>query len=100
MHLSERNYAVQLQTTSGDVLHFDDPGCFFLYEEHEGPEVHAVWFRHVKDDRWVSRDAVGFLEMASTPMDFGIGAVDGAEAGALTYEQARERALAKGHGPG
>ncbi len=95
MHLSEAAFAVQLQTVAGDVLDFDDPGCFFAYVEQTQPEVHEVWFHHAREDRWLRRSEVAFVPVAQTPMDFGLAAVDANETGALAYEQARERALAK-----
>ena len=29
MHVGDPRFAAQLQTTAGDVLNFDDPGCLF-----------------------------------------------------------------------
>lgn len=95
MHVSEEGFAVQAQTTAGLVLNFDDPGCFFAYLDDQHPDLHAVWFHHSRDDRWLGQDHVGFVTVGATPMDFGLGAVDASEPGAMTLEQARERAAAK-----
>ena len=100
MHVSEERFAVQAQTTAGEVLDFDDPGCFFAYLDAEHPDLHAVWFRHSREDRWLAREQVGFVTGATTPMDFGLAAVDASEPGALGFEEARARAAAKGHGGG
>ncbi|MFN7951374.1 MAG: hypothetical protein U0610_06595 [bacterium] len=97
MHLSEARFAVQLQTTGGEVLDFDDPGCFFAYVEQQRPEIHEVWFHHAREERWLRLTDVAFVTVAATPMDFGLAAVDASEAASLGYEQARERALAKEH---
>jgi len=100
MHVSEAGFAVQAQTKTGDVLNFDDPGCFFSYLDDQRPDLHAVWFHHSREDRWLARDQVGFVAGAATPMDFGLAAVDATEPGAMRFEQARERAAAKSHAAG
>lgn len=89
MHLSERAYAVQLQTSDGEVLNFDDPGCFFLYLAEAAPAVHEVWFHHASQPRWLRRAEVGFVPAAATPMNFGLAAVDRAAPGAVSWEAAR-----------
>jgi len=33
MHVGDPRFAAQVQTTSGDILNFDDPGCLFDYED-------------------------------------------------------------------
>lgn len=98
MHLSEMGYAVQLQTADGAVVNFDDPGCFFLYLADERPEVHEVWFHHSREDRWLRRDETGFVPAAATPMNFGLAAVARGEAGALSYDAARDRTVAHREG--
>lgn len=100
MHVSEEPFAVQAQTTTGDVLDFDDPGCFLAYLDGEHPELHAVWFRHSREDRWLPLESVAFVTGATTPMDFGLAAVDAGEPGALDLDRARAHARAKGHGGG
>lgn len=95
MHLSETRFAVQLQTVDGDIVNFDDPGCFFLYVEDEKPEIHEVWFHHSRNDRWLRRSEVGFVAAPATPMNLGLAAVASDESGAIAYEQARQRVLAR-----
>ncbi len=100
MHVGEPPFAAQLQTKDGAVLHFDDPGCLLLHLEQAQPQVHALWFHHVKEDRWVHGDAVAFVDAAPSPMGHGLGAVDAGTAGAITLQQATERiraAVAPGH---
>lgn len=94
MHLSEMGFAVQLQMTDGTIVNFDDPGCVFLYLADERPEIHEVWFHHSREDRWLRRDETGFVAAAATPMNFGFAAVDRDEAGALSYDEARDRTVA------
>jgi hypothetical protein len=100
MQLSEPRFAVQLQTAAGDVLNFDDPGCFLSYAEQERPQIHEVWFHHGRDERWLRRSEVGFVEVPATPMNFGLAAVERNQSGALSYEQARQRVLQHGAAEG
>ena len=95
MHLSQMPFAVQLQTPDGDVVNFDDPGCFFLYLAEERPEIHEVWFHHSREDRWLRRGEAGFVPAAATPMNLGLAAVGRDEPGAITYEAARDRMAAR-----
>ena len=100
MHLSDPRYAVQLQTTDGAVLNFDDPGCFFLYVDENQPPLHEAWFRDSRAERWLRRGEVGFVAAPATPMDLGLAAVAAGEAGALSYDAARARVAAGRDGRG
>jgi len=93
MHVGEPAFAAQLQAKSGDVLGFDDPGCLFLYIESQAPDVHAVYFRHMKEDRWIASNAVAFLAVSPTPMGFGVGAVDKGTQNSFSLEEARQRVI-------
>lgn len=95
MAVSDPRYAAQLQTRDGRVLDFDDPGCLFLYQAATAPAVHAVYFHHCREERWLSEAEVGFLRSGPSPMDFNLGAVDRGEPGALSVEGARAQALAR-----
>lgn len=100
MHVTDPRFAVQLHEESGEVLFFDDPGCFFAYEAAARPRVHAVYFRHLREDRWLPLAAVAFAPVDASPMDYGLGAVDPGEPGAAPLEEARARALAREAGGG
>ncbi|MBS1149974.1 MAG: protein NosL [Myxococcaceae bacterium] len=90
MHIGQPEFAAQLQLADGQVLDFDDPGCLFTWlSEHEDP-VHAIWFHHHHEERWLSQDDVGFVTVAPTPMGYGLGAVDRSTPGAKSFEQVRE----------
>ena len=91
MHVGDRRFAAQLQTMDGKVLEFDDPGCLLVYLAREKPQAHALWFRHLREDRWLSSERVGFVPAAQTPMGHGLGAVDAGEPGALTLLQAQAK---------
>jgi hypothetical protein len=93
MHVGEPPFAAQLTTRSGQTLVFDDPGCLFEFVAAAGPEVHAIWFHHVFEDRWLHHTAVGFVTATSTPMGYGLGAVDPGTPAAIDLDAARERCL-------
>jgi hypothetical protein len=95
MQIGEPPFAAQLQTGQGQVLDFDDPGCLFELVLRERPAIRAAYFRHIEQDRWLSREEVGFLPGAQTPMGFGLSAVERDRPGALSFEQALERATAR-----
>jgi hypothetical protein len=95
MQVSEMAFAVQLQTSDGEVVNFDDPGCFFLYLDGERPAVHEVWFHDSRGDRWLRRSEVGFVPAAATPMNLGFAAVARDVPGALTFDEARARVAAR-----
>jgi len=98
MHVSEPAFAAQLHTGQGDVLHFDDPGCLFELLRKDKPSVHALWFHHVSEDRWINGQAVGFIGVEPTPMGFGLGAVDASQPGAMTLDAAMSHAGGAPHG--
>ena len=93
MHVGEPPFAAQLTTEAGETLAFDDPGCLFHYVADHRPATHAVWFRHVREDRWIPADSVAFTAIEKTPMGFGIGAVDLGSPGAIGLEEARRKCL-------
>lgn len=95
MQVSELPFAVQLQTPDGDVVTFDDPGCFFLYLDDERPAIHEVWFHDSRGDRWLRRDEVAFVTAPATPMNLGLAAVVRGEPGAIDFEEARARVAAR-----
>lgn len=82
MHVGEPAFAAQLQLSDGRVLHFDDPGCLLRYESETKPRVHAAWFRHVREDRWIPGGQVAFVPVSPTPMGYGVGAVEAGVPGA------------------
>lgn len=92
MSVGEPRFAAQLQTTDGRVLDFDDPGCLLRYLDDHKVQIHAVYFHHFKEDRWLPIDKVAFVSSASpTPMGYGLGAVDAGTPGSITLEEARAK---------
>ena len=100
MLLGEPAFAVQLHTTKGDVLFFDDPGCYFSYRAGHVVAVHAAWFHDLRQDRWWPESTVGFLPVATSPMGWGLGSVEATTAGALSVDAARALVLADRRGDG
>jgi copper chaperone NosL len=88
MLIGEPGFAAQLQTKAGRVFSFDDPGCLFLHLAEQPVEVHALWFHHGVEDRWLAGDATGFVRVAQSPMGFGLRAVALDEAPELSLAQA------------
>jgi copper chaperone NosL len=95
MLISNPAFAAQLHRAEGGVESFDDPGCLFARLEAQPARVHALWFHHLREDRWLSADGVAFLRTAQTPMDFGFGAVDPGTPGALPLEAVRAELRAR-----
>jgi copper chaperone NosL len=93
MHIGNPAYAVQLQTTDGRVVNFDDPGCYFAFTAKHRESVHAVYFHHHRNDVWLTSSEVAFAYVDSTPMGYGVGAVLKGTPGSLALAQARANAL-------
>ena len=95
MLVSERGFAAQLHMGDGGILHFDDPGCLLLHEHESAPEDARAYFREMHGDAWLSRAEAGFVPAETTPMGYGLGAVERSTAGALSPEAALAHALAR-----
>lgn len=90
MLISDPAFAAQLHREDGRVESFDDPGCLFARLEQDRSPVAALWFHHLREDRWLPGDGVAFVRIAPTPMDFGFGAVDPGTPEALSLDEVRE----------
>ncbi len=95
MHVGEARFAAQLQLADGRVLNFDDPGCLFSFRAKDQSPVHATYFHHYRQDRWLTPAEAGFVPVMPTPMGFGLAAVDAATPDALSEDQAAARVRAK-----
>ena len=99
MHVGEPRFAAQLQTQEGDILNFDDPGCLLRYQAEQHRAVHAIYFHHHREDRWLTgRDTV-FVPVEPTPMGYNLGAAASGVLGALSYEEATRKVVASGATP-
>ena len=99
MLISEPHFAAQLETDSGEVLSFDDPGCLLAALEARALRPRVLWFHHIREDRWLDGAHVAFEPGAKSPMGFGLGAVDAGTAGSLSLDEARQRVAAQGARP-
>lgn len=103
MHVGDPHFAAQVQVEDGRVLSFDDPGCAFHWlEANAQAPLHAVYFHHWREERWLPMAEAAFVPASPTPMGFGLGAVPAGTPGALTVDEARAQAMRKtgGHGAG
>ena len=97
MHVGDPRFAAQLQTTEGDVLNFDDPGCLFDYLESNEASIHALYFRNHLDDGWLSDAEVGFVSAEDSPMGYGIRAVRKGTPDAQGIDWAKSRVRDRPH---
>lgn len=75
MHLSERPFAAQFHTDSGELAFFDDPGCLLLWRLETGATGKA-YFHHADEERWVAEPEAVFVSAEQTPMGWGLAVVD------------------------
>ena len=98
MLISEPAHAAQLITTDGSVYSFDDPGCALQLLSERRPQVHRMWFHHVSTERWLTADQVAFTVGGTTPMGFGLRAVDAGTPGAIGLAEAQSRVQSRVQG--
>jgi len=99
MLISEPRFAAQLETRGGEIQSFDDPGCLLSALATRSGSVRALWFHHVREDRWLDAAHVAFEEAERTPMGYGFGAVAAGTPGALSLDEARARVVERGARP-
>jgi hypothetical protein len=97
MHVGDPRFAAQLQTTAGDVLNFDDPGCLFDYLASHEVTVYALYFRNHDADGWLSESEAGFLPVGDSPMGYGIRAVPRGTPEARDIEWAKRQVSERPH---
>jgi hypothetical protein len=91
MLISDPHFAAQLEAADGTVTSFDDPGCLLAFLGSRRPDVRALWFHHVREDRWLPGEQVAFEPAEHTPMGYGLAAVEAGTTGALSLAEARRR---------
>ncbi len=96
MLISDPRFAAQLETQDGEVLSFDDPGCLLATLATRSLSVGALWFHHMREDRWLDAAHVAFETSQRSPMGYGLGAVAAGTPRALSLDEAR--ALVAEHG--
>lgn len=92
MAISNARFACQLQTRSGKIYDFDDPGCLLTFLDEKHPQVRAIYFHALAGDRWIKAAEAAFVRGENTPMGYGFGAVPAGTPGAISLEQARREA--------
>ncbi len=97
MHVGDPRFATQLQTTSGDVLNFDDPGCLFDYLQSHEVSAHAIYFRNYDEDGWLTESEVAFLPVEDSPMGYGIRAVSKGTPEAQDIDWAKGQVMNRPH---
>jgi len=97
MHVGDPRFAAQLQTTDGEVLNFDDPGCLLDYLRSHELSVHALYFRNYEGDGWLSESEVGFVSAEESPMGYGIRAVPRETPGAEDIDWAKRQVVDRPH---
>lgn len=97
MHVGDPRFAAQLQTSEGEVMNFDDPGCLFDYLQSQDVSIHALYFRNHLADAWLSESEVGFLTVEDSPMGYGIRAVPEGTPQAQGIDWAKARVQERPH---
>lgn len=97
MHVGDPRFAAQLQTSEGEVMNFDDPGCLFDYLQSHDVSIHALYFRNHLADAWLSESEVGFLPVEDSPMGYGIRAVPEGTPEAQGIDWAKARVQERPH---
>jgi copper chaperone NosL len=97
MHVGDPRFAAQLQTTRGDVLNFDDPGCLLEYLGSHDPSVHGIYFRDYTAEGWLPEAEAGFVSVEDSPMGYGLAAVPRGTSGAQDIDWAKAKVKTRPH---
>ncbi len=85
MKVSDLHFAAQLQTRDRGILNFDDPTCLLHYLKTRKPPVHATYFHHLTEERWLTPAEVGFIPVKESPMGYNLGAVAAGTPGTISF---------------
>jgi len=69
MLVSDKAFAAQLVTASGDRKYFDDVGCMVVFAQAAPAKL--MWVRDSQSGQWVDAKAARYKKGARTPMDYG-----------------------------
>lgn len=100
MAIGDHNYAAQVRgAAAGEktkLYKFDDFGCAVLWLQKQSWKDETrteIWVTDFRNGQWVDARKAIYIENKLTPMNYGLGAVDGAQrdvfAGSLDYSQAK-----------
>ena len=98
MVVSDRHHAAQVRGgPAGErarLRFFDDFGCAVLWLDGQTwraePGI-GIWVTDSDSGDWIDARTAAWIEVPSTPMDYGFGAVREAREGSLDFERAAER---------
>ena len=79
MTVGDRRTAAEVRVEPGGPVHvFDDLGCALLYldERPEPSDFAELWVRDLSGDRWLDGRTARYVEVPSTPMEYGFAAVE------------------------
>ncbi|HFD79772.1 MAG TPA: protein NosL [Gammaproteobacteria bacterium] len=101
MVLSDRRHAAQVRGgPAGErtrVYLFDDIGGAIVWLQEQpwknDPRT-ELWVTDYRNGHWIDGFKATYLSGQRTPMDFGLGAQEGALEGGMSYQQARELVMA------
>lgn len=97
MVLSDRHFSAQVRYTPEGkkrtkVLYFDDIGCATLWLEDKpwnDDPMTEIWVTDHRNGKWIDARTATYVKDKLTPMEYGLGAQPEAEAGGLTYNEAK-----------
>jgi nitrous oxide reductase accessory protein NosL len=106
MAIGDRHYAVQIRGAAArektKLYKFDDFGCAltWLNKQHWKDEDRTeIWVADFRNGNWLDARKAVYIKDKLTPMNYGLGAVDSAQADefadALDYTQAKAYILAE-----
>jgi hypothetical protein len=97
MAISEARFAAELRLGPRELLRFDDFGCamVWLAEHAESGEPLEIWVMDQDREEWLDARTAFYRPGQRTPMAWGFGAVSGRETGAIDFDAARTKVLAR-----
>ena len=101
MIISDPRFAAEIRLAKGDeVFKFDDMGGAVLWLEtrktSETPQT-EIWVRDMKTGtKWLDAKKVYYIGKQHSPMDYGFGAVETKEDGAVDFAEMRKQVIAHG----
>lgn len=101
MTVSDRAFAAQAYVGQQHRHYvFDDVGCLvnWLHDHAPASDQARLWvadYRQRDRAKWLDARSAWYVQGQTTPMDYGYGAVEAPEDGAVDFETARARLLAR-----
>ena len=86
MDIEEMKYAVQLVTKEGNTYFFDEIGCLVLWLKNNKVNIEKIFTKTVDTDRWIDARIAYYSRIASTPMGYGLTALEEKKEKLITYE--------------